>query len=134
MLVSLETFSTFSLLGLIWTIQLVHYPSFRYVSNSKFTEFTTFHARSISFIVLPLMIIELVVAIGLSFLLQDSFSYIKLALVLCIWGSTFALSVPRHNQLQKRRDEKVIESLILTNWPRTILWSVKSLLVYLTLI
>ena len=39
---------TYVLVGLIWTIQLVHYPAFTYVENQRFTEFEQFHAKRIS--------------------------------------------------------------------------------------
>jgi hypothetical protein len=39
--------------------------------------------------------------------------------------STFLVSVPLHNLLQKERNSKIIERLILTNWPRTILWTLR---------
>lgn len=129
MIIILEIFTTFSLLGLIWTIQLVHYPSFRYVSETKFKEFILFHGRSISLIVMPLMIVELVIAVLISNQNPDVLSFIKLALVACVWLSTFTLSVPRHSKLLKMRDEKIIESLIKTNWPRTILWSIKAIII-----
>ena len=45
--------------GLIWTIQLVHYPTFDHVADDHFADFAKFHASRISLIVLPAMIVEL---------------------------------------------------------------------------
>lgn len=117
---------SFALFGLIWTIQLVHYPSFRFVEPSKFIAFEKFHSAKITLVVGPLMLIELVVSAGLVYLLGDFFSIINLVIVGVIWLSTLLLSIPRHNKLLIGKDDEVIESLILTNWPRTVLWSLKS--------
>lgn len=83
---------------------------------------------------MPLMITELVVAIGISVQEQSLISFVKLGIVIGVWLSTFSLSVPRHGLLLKKRDEKIIESLILTNWPRTLLWSLKSLIIINSLV
>lgn len=125
----LEIVTSFSLLGLIWVIQLVHYPSFRYIAEDKFRDFILFHGKSISFIVMPLMIIELTVAIGLSFSTPSILTFSKFGIVCLIWLSTFTLSVPKHSKLLRGRDNKIIEGLIYTNWPRTILWTLKAVLV-----
>ena len=122
---------SFALVGLIWTIQLVHYPSFTYVADDCFRQFERFHARAISFIVMPLMIIELILAIVLSFLsMFNPLILTSLCIVLLIWGSTFLLSVPCHNKLAHGKDLAVIKRLVLTNWIRTILWSAKPAILF----
>ena len=50
-------------------------------------------------------------------------------LVILIWISTAILSVPLHNKLYGKRDLEVVHKLIKTNWPRTIMWSAKSVLI-----
>lgn len=125
-----EIFTTFALFGLIWTIQIVHYPSFHFVETAKFKDFEAFHSKRISIIVIPLMMTELVVSIAMLFLRQGTASYANFGIVLLVWLSTFLLSVPRHNKLIKGKDDQVISELILTNWPRTILWSLKSIIVF----
>lgn len=85
--------STFALTGLIWTVQLVHYPTFRYVSASQFVAFETFHQRRMSYVVVPLMSIELGTAMALLFFLPPSLPFGWAAsgatLTLFIWASTF---------------------------------------------
>lgn len=115
------------LFGLILVIQFVHYPSFRWVDENKFVDFEHFHSRSISFIVLPLMVLELVIAISLLFTIIDFyiFIYANLVSIMLIWLSTFLLSVPCHNALMNGKDDAVITKLIKTNWIRTILWGIR---------
>ena len=57
--------STFVMVGIIWIVQLVHYPSFAFVDVTRYIEFQTFHERNISFIVVPLMVVEALCAFAL---------------------------------------------------------------------
>lgn len=120
----------FFMTGLIWTIQLVHYPAFRFTDMSKFTEFTGFHERSITPITAIPMLLELITGAFLLYQFKDIFFLINFVLIVCVWISTFFLSVPLHVKLTASRDEKLIEKLIFTNWPRTILWTLRSCLLF----
>ncbi|PHI19302.1 hypothetical protein CEQ90_13905 [Lewinellaceae bacterium SD302] len=115
---------SFALVGLIWTIQLVHYPSFRYVPD--FVTFHPHHTRSITMVVGPLMLAELALALWLAW--ESGWAWpqlVPLAMVLAIWALTFFWAIPLHERLAVTRDDSVIEQLIVANWPRTILWTVK---------
>ncbi len=117
------------MMGLIWTIQLVHYPSFRFIDKENFLAFHRFHNQRISFIVVPVMITEIIT----SGLLWWNDGYLSLNgigfyLVILIWVATGLLSVPNHAKLTKGKDDAVINALINTNWVRTVLWTVKALL------
>lgn len=115
--------------GLIWYIQLVHYPAFRFVEGMQFSKFHNFHSIRTGYIVMPVMILELISSAALWFS-EDWFSLnaIGFYLVAAIWASTFFLSVPIHSLLKQVRDKGAIERLIKTNWIRTILWTFKSAL------
>ena len=119
---------SFLLTGTIWTIQLVHYPSFNFVNKLNFLDFHKFHSTKISFIVIPLMLIEFFSALVL--LIRDSsssFLWINFGLIVLIWLSTFFIQVPLHNMLSQRKDKVAISKLVSTNWIRTTLWSIKTL-------
>ena len=132
LLVSIHQFVTFALFGLIWTIQLVHYPSFHFINENEFSKFEKFHSTKISWVVAPLMIAELFLSIAFLYLTEFSPLYSFLFLVvLFIWISTFTLSVPCHKKLSLGKDSKTIDQLVKTNWIRTILWSLKSLILCL---
>jgi hypothetical protein len=123
------------LCGLIWVIQLVHYPSFHFVEESRFIEFQAFHTRRIDYIVMPLMSIEL----GTSAAMWWFSNYMELTsfgfyVVLLIWIATGLFSVPNHNKLEKAKDTAAIQALVNTNWIRTILWTMKAALSVLILI
>ncbi|NJK90539.1 MAG: hypothetical protein HC904_01130 [Blastochloris sp.] len=55
------------------------------------------------------------------------------ALLVLIWLSTFLLQMPQHFRLEKNKNHQAIHHLILGNWVRTLLWSLRSLaLIHLT--
>lgn len=122
-----NTFASFFLTGLIWTIQLVHYPSFRFVNKSNYLEFQHHHVHSIDKIVIPLMVVEIVSSFGL-FWFDGFFSLNALGfyIVLLIWIATGLFSVPAHSKLEKGKNEEAINKLVSTNWIRTFLWTLKS--------
>jgi hypothetical protein len=125
MLIS-QLFIALVLTGLIWTIQLVHYPSFAFVDPEQFSAFHDHHNRSISFIVMPLMLAEMALAV-LTFLHKPSWILgLALAAVILIWITTFTLSVPCHQKLAEGFDLAQVQRLVATNWPRTVLWTARS--------
>ena len=46
--------------GVIWVIQIVHYPSFHFIEKELYTVFQKFHMNKISIIVIPIMLAELI--------------------------------------------------------------------------
>ena len=103
------------LLGLILVIHFVHYKSFYFISDKEFIDFHTFHTRSISYLVIPLMIIEASTSIIICFFYYGLLPLINLILVLSIWIVTFFLQVPCHNKLSSGKSETTIKKLIDTN-------------------
>ena len=126
----LNVISAFLLTGVIWTIQIVHYPSFHYIDKLSFTNFHHFHERRISIIVMPLMLIELTTSTALYINNMSSIVFaLNLLIVVLIWCSTFFIQVPIHSILSEKKDKKLIEKLVNTNWIRTFLWSMRMLLI-----
>ena len=127
----------FIAVGLIWTIQLVHYPSMRFIPKERFVEYHNFHSIRISFLAVPLMVTELGTSLILFYqnynnAIQTIF-LINLVIVVLIWLSTFLIQVPLHNALSKEKQSEKLSKLICTNWIRTILWTARSILMILFL-
>ncbi|MDX1586516.1 MAG: hypothetical protein R3222_07225 [Balneolaceae bacterium] len=122
--------SSFFMAGLIWFVQVVHYPSFLDMEESSFQQFHKNHVFRTGFVVIPPMLVELASSFMLVFFYSELFliNSMGLALVGLIWLSTFALQAPVHNRLQKNFEKSLILRLIRTNWIRTLLWSLKALL------
>lgn len=120
---------SWGLVVLIWIIQLVHYPSFHYIDPAKFIDFHGHHSRSITVIVMPLMLAELAISFLIAY--RSGFApvdTIALVMVIGIWLSTFLIQIPLHNQLSLGNDIGVVTKLVNTNWIRTFLWTVKAVL------
>ncbi len=126
-LFTLQLFTTFAMTGIILLVQFVHYPSFHYIDITKAHEFQMFHMNQITKIVMPLMIIELISIIVLTLLFPQTNYIILSCLTIGIFVATFLLSVLLHNQLLVSWQEALIAKLVMTNYPRTILWCLKSL-------
>jgi hypothetical protein len=126
-LLLLELSVTSALVGLIWVVQLVHYPAFHYVAADQFKDFHGMHTRQITWVVLPLMCTEL----GLSAYRCWSAALawpelILFLLVVLLWASTFFWQVPLHARLAAGKDEEVIRRLVSSNWLRTALWTLRA--------
>lgn len=122
-----------SLLSLIWVIQLAHYPFFHFVSKENFSEAMKFHQRSISLIVVPLMILELAFAVY-GALTGQRWGLLNLGLVLSIWLTTFLIQVPTHKKLLNFKEEDTIDELVRLNWIRTSLWTLKLIFIFVGVI
>lgn len=117
---------TWFLVGLIWIVQVVHYPSFRFLGEDKFRDFHDFHTKSITKIVAPTMLFEVIFGGYLAWSGNFSIEYfLPFLAVVGIWLSTIFYQLPLHAKLSRTYLEKDIEKLISTNWIRTILWTLK---------
>ncbi|REJ85561.1 MAG: hypothetical protein DWQ36_02800 [Acidobacteria bacterium] len=124
--------TTLPLVGLIWTVQLVHYPLFRLVGVERFPEYHAQHSLWISVVVMPLMLAELALAVAWAALPPDvgalglsgsRTALLGLLLVAAVWIATFALSVPQHALLAEGFDAAAHARLVSTNWLRTAAWT-----------
>jgi hypothetical protein len=125
--------------GLIWTIQLVHYPGFMDVGPDEYLTYQRNHMRNISLLVLPLMLAEL----GFTALLQYQHFvqpihwsiHMASLLLLVIWLTTFFISSPLHGKLlSDGYDTTHISRLVNSNWIRTLAWSGRTLIYFLLLL
>lgn len=122
------------MVGVIWVIQLVHYPSFKFISDNSFKDFNHFHQKSISLIVAPVMLIELASIIGIFIenvmQKQLGIAAIILGINLLIWLITFFYFIPLHKKLlEQDKDQQILDDLVKYNWPRTMLWTLKVLII-----
>ena len=124
--------STWFMVGLIWLIQIVHYPLFKLVGKNEFQVYHNGHSVLITPLVGTVMIIELISSILLVVFPPKNVSLtipiIGVILVFIIWASTAFLQIPQHNALSKAYEFEVNNLLVQTNWIRTIAWSMRGLL------
>lgn len=119
---------TWALLGLIWTIQLVHYPLLMNVGLREFVSYHDRHMFLISWLVGPLMLAEVGSAGLLLYLGERSLLFlISLGALGLVWASTAFSQIPLHQKLTRGYHADVIHQLVRTNWWRTLAWSVRGL-------
>lgn len=125
--------ATLALAGLIWFVQVVHYPLFAQVGSTEFARYEAAHVRRTGFVVVPLMLTELVSGIALVISVPAGVSAglasAGLALIALIWLSTFALQVPQHRALERGFNPHAQRLLVRTNALRVALWSARGILV-----
>jgi uncharacterized membrane protein len=119
--------------GIIWFVQLVHYPLFAAVGAQQFGAYAERHARLTTLVVAPPMLLELASALLIVLrppnLVTPTEAWLGLSLVIIIWLSTAALQVPAHNALRRGFNSRAHRLLVVGNWLRTAAWSLRSLLV-----
>ena len=118
---------TWALVGSSWYTQIIHYPLYHKIKEG-FVEYERAHMRRVAFFIAPLMIIEVVSAIilvGLSEGRLAILSVINLVFLIFIWLATFLFQITQHQKLTIRFSKKIVQSLIASNWVRTLLWSGK---------
>ena len=111
--------------GLIWFVQIVHYPMFANVGAEAFSNYERIHQQRTTRVVGPLMLVELVTAVWIALAGFAAFwpAWIGVGLVGLLWLSTAAVQVPLHRRLSGGYDAAVGRALVRTNWLRTIAWS-----------
>jgi hypothetical protein len=124
--------STWFMTGLIWFVQIVHYPQFDGVGADAFVAYHHRHTRMTTFVVGPPMLIEMLSSLALLWvghtLMPAWAAWTGLALLAMVWFSTAFLQVPRHDRLAGGWDEKAGRFLCTSNWIRTFAWSARGAL------
>ncbi len=127
-----QVFSTSFMIGLIWFVQIVHYPLYAKVGREQFPEYEALHNRLTTWVVGPAMLMEMVTAVALLRYTSNgstSLAWLGLGLLIVIWSSTAALSVPAHDVLTAGFSAEAWEKLVSTNWIRTAGWSLRGVIV-----
>ena len=125
--------ATLVMVGVIWFVQVVHYPLFERVGKAGFSAYSAAHSYLTGLVVGPPMLLETATALALLFVrpagVPAVLVWAGLALLALVWFSTGLLQVPRHRALGLGFDALDHRSLVLSNWVRTGAWSVRGLLV-----
>ena len=123
--------ATLAMVGLIWFVQVVHYPIFARVEGPEFRVFHRDHTVNTGRVVVPLMLLELFSLVLLLWrpgTIQIAGLWSTAALLLLIWASTFWIQVPLHTRLATRPDDRTKRMLARTNWVRTGLWTARAVI------
>lgn len=129
LLVAIQLASTGAMVGLIWFVQIVHYPLYQAVGTNAFSAYENAHTRLTAFVVGPVMAVETgtavaIVAVGVPGV-RSSLAVAGLMLILGIHATTALLQVPAHRELCQGYDDRVARWLVRSNWLRTVGWSAR---------
>lgn len=124
--------ATLYMTGLIWFVQVVHYPLFRLVGEGPFRAYSREHQTRTTWVVAPVMVLEAATALALVLRLSSGTerlaAWIGLALLAAIWLSTALIQVPLHRRLLNGYGERFIGQLVHSNWFRTFGWTLRAAL------
>jgi hypothetical protein len=120
-----------ALAGLIWTIQLVHYPLFALIGAPEWPHYEAEHQRRITRLVAPLMLAN--VGLALAVLAEDASAsrVLNASLAIGIFIATGLLLGPMHRRLETHASTAAIRLLVRANWARTAAWTAQVLVAIL---
>ncbi len=134
-LLILNAATSWFMTGLIWFVQIVHYPLFNSVGAQEFQAYAEKHRQLTSLVVVIPMITELCTALLVAILWKRSDSWLLwlcFALAVGIWLSTACCSIPCHAKLcSTGYSASTHHWLVLSNWLRTVLWTTRSIVLAL---
>jgi hypothetical protein len=133
----LHAAATWAMVGLIWFVQIVHYPLYAQVGTDTFAAYAAAHNRLTTWVVGPPMLVEVVTACMLVPVkpeqIPSSYVWSGVMLIAIIWGSTALLQVPQHEILTHGFTPDACRTLVTTNWIRTVAWTLRGVLVLVML-
>jgi len=131
LLVIVHLAASLFMVGLIWTIQYVHYPLFAYVGETTYTSFQAEHVERIGRLLIFPWLTEGITLIGI-FAIAFIGKRKELRVLAVINGVAMAIvlvlsgfwSAPAHAKLADGFDELVHQQLMTVNLIRTFAWTV----------
>ena len=118
--------STVAMVGIIWFVQISHYPLLAFVPSDSFSTYERQHVYRVTFVVGPLMLMEVFSSAYLLLAHSEKvFVWVPFVLLIFIWLSTLFLQVPCHRILENGKDDGAIQKLVRTNWIRTVFWTAR---------
>ena len=124
--------ATLAMGGLIWFVQVVHYPLLGRVGTEHFTDYHADHRRLTGSVVIPIMSLEMATGVWLVVQpgsLSAALVWLGFGLLCIVWTATATLQVPQHRVLARGFDADVHRRLVRTNWVRTVGWTARGVLV-----
>jgi uncharacterized membrane protein len=123
--------ATWTMVGVIWFVQIVHYPLLAIVGMDRASEIAAEHQRRTGQVVgLPMAIEGVSTLVLLATRPSGVFwlwSWVAAVLLAVALGCTVLLSVPLHAQMASKPTTQTGHRLVRTNWPRTIAWTLRGL-------
>lgn len=118
--------------GIIWFVQVVHYPLFARSSGDE-RAFALENQQLTGRVVIPFMLVEGLAAAVCAWNppvgVPRRVVLIGFAAVLVLWLSTGFVQMPLHARLARDgHAAEVVAALVRSNWLRTVLWTLRAIL------
>ena len=118
--------------GIIWFVQVVHYPLFARVGGDE-RAFAVENQRRTGRVVIPFMLLEGLAAAGIAWApppgIPPLLALGGVAIVALLWLSTALVQMPLHARLARDGHQaEAVANLVRSNWPRTLLWTLRAFL------
>lgn len=107
----------------VWLQQLIIYPALHLIEGDAFVNWHRKNTIVIAILAAPFMLIQLVIALLLTYRDPGLIHWLSIILISLTWVSTYIFTIPCHIRLKKGKDHATIGRLVVTNWPRTIAWT-----------
>jgi hypothetical protein len=128
--------ATLAMTGLIWFVQVVHYPLFAGVAEPAgahgWRAYAAAHGRRTTWVVAAPMLVELAASLAMlrwrPAFVPPHTAWLGAALVAVVWASTALLQVPRHDELGRGWAPRAHRRLVQGNWVRTGAWTARAFL------
>ncbi len=132
-LLSVQAVASSAMCGLIWFVQVVHYPLFGLVGGEPSKAFAHDHQDRTARVVIPFMLAEGAAAFFLAAWtpvgVPRPVAVLGAAVVVAIWLSTALVQMPLHRRLAREgHAAEAVATLVRSNWLRTVLWSLRAAL------
>ncbi|MCE9631854.1 MAG: hypothetical protein K8S94_14215 [Planctomycetia bacterium] len=119
--------------GLIWFVQVVHYPLFVATTGDPSADYAAENQRRTSWVVLPFMLVEMATAALIVIApppgVGRGTAVVGMVLVIAIWASTLLVQMPLHARLARDGHRPpLVDALVRGNWFRTLAWTVRAIL------
>ena len=111
--------------GLIWTIQVVHYPLFALVGPEPWLRYVIERQRRITWIVLPLMSVAVALSVALVARNPGVLAWCNAVIAVGQFVVTGLVYAPLHGELARGFAVDRIHRLVRLNWLRTGGWTVQ---------
>lgn len=124
--------ATWFMVGLIWVIQVVHYPLFGSVGSGSLAHYERRHTTRMA----RLLAVPATLEVGLALWLVVArpagveiwAAWVAGSLLVVVWVLTLLVQVPLHRRLSAAADPSIVTRLVRSNWVRTGLWTTRGAL------
>jgi hypothetical protein len=128
----LNLLATWMMVGVIWFVQIVHYPLLAVVSIESASSVAVQHQQRTAWVVMIPMTVEGFSTLALLKWVPEGVAWwlpwVNALFLAVALGCTVFLSVPRHERMASNPTPSLGRELVLTNWPRTIAWTARGII------